>query len=695
MIDQQSTQWYQSAVDQLTRIAVAIQLQHDLDLKRVSSLASDIVESLSRSDQLVVEALARSSGSPLITNLINVGVLATKVGVGLGYYGMELERLALAGLVHDIGLFAFPQSLVTKAGHLTPEERMLIEQHPELGYQALRKLGTTHDWLAEVVRQAHERWNGQGYPNKLKGRQIKEFAQIIGVVDVFDALVSPRPYRRRFLPHEAVRELVVVERTAFPREVIKALVEQLSAYPIGTSVRLSTGELGTVIRVNPRFPLRPVVLIGEGPTDGLAARQVDLSTSPRVTIIKTVEPHDVARISFPIRTQVGRKAEPVKSASDQFSLLLQSLDAIANVIQEVVESVAPARQGVDSLSEGETMWSHRRTAVQELVNASFEKEVVGLFALEAHEWLAQIQRALEKLTEGDNQAVRPKLYGIILQGITNLAKSAATAQLSAIEQMATNLLPILHEVRRQDLRPAAAALNWLHEGLARISTAVHRLTNDHAEQPIVQFPNGEDPPIEAPSSHSLSNRQQVAAPQPVIFSSEASEPPLLKALRALQQARARSVQPTRDVLEAVILRAEHEAGEIGVSVLERILKELNRLDEQFLEDVHRRVPVIVQALHNLPSQETTDSVTASQLDPIMCEVDALYDLANRVQASMMTMFLHGLRSFLLVSACRKASTLPQWLEMVEARVQTLIPMAEQWVNIGRTDRADISEILRA
>ena len=92
-----------------------------LDLKRVSSLASDMVESLSRSDQLVVEALAGSSGSPLITNLINVGILATKVGVGLGYYGMELERLALAGLVHDIGLFAFPQSLVTKAGRLTPE----------------------------------------------------------------------------------------------------------------------------------------------------------------------------------------------------------------------------------------------------------------------------------------------------------------------------------------------------------------------------------------------------------------------------------------------------------------------------------------------------------------------------------------------------------------------------------------------
>jgi len=240
------------------------------------------------------------------------------------------------------------------------------------------------------------------------------------------------------------------------------------------------------------------------------------------------------------------------------------------VIQEVVKSVAPVRQGVDSLSAGETMWPHRRTDVQELVNASFEKEVVGLFALEAYEWLAHIQRAVKMLTEGEDQAVRPKLYGIILQGITNLAKSAETVQLSAIEQMAMNLLPILHEVRRQELRPAAAALNWFHEGLARISAAVDRLINDHAEHPIMQFPNGQGSPIEAPCSHALSNHHQVATPQPVI-QSEASEPPLLKALRALQQARARSVQPTRDVLEAVIMRAGHEAGEISVSVIERII----------------------------------------------------------------------------------------------------------------------------
>jgi HD domain-containing protein len=719
MRDQQSTQWYQSAVDQLTQVAMAVQRQEYFDLKKVSSLASDIVESHRRSDQLVVEALAGPSGSPLITNLINVGILATKVGVGLGYHGIELERLALAGLVHDIGLLAVPQSLVTKAGRLTSEERVVIEQHPELGYQALRKLGT-HDWLAEVVWQAHERWDGQGYPNKLKGRQINEFAPIIGAVDVFDALVSPRPYRRRFLPHEAVRELVVVERTAFPRKVIKALVEQLSAYPIGTSVRLSTGERGIVIRVNTRFPLRPVVSIGEGPADGLDARHVDLSTSPLVTIIETIEPPDAARISYPmltharpalpIRTRVGKTVELMTSASGRFPALLQSLDAIVKDIHEVAKSIAPVRQGVERLPEGKRTWPHRRTAVQTLESPSFEKEVVGLFALEAQVWLAQIERALKKLTEGDDHAVRSELCGIMLQGITNLAKSAASVQLSAIEQMAMNLLPMLHEGGLEDLREDAEAINKFHEGLARIRTAVHRLTPDEAQERDEQSPNGNG----SPSSRALSNQQQVTAPHGVVQSSEASEPPLLKALRALQQTRARSVQSPRDVLEAVILRAGHEAGEIGVSEIERILNELHTLDEQFLEDVNRRVTGIIQALHNLRSQET-DAGTASQLDPIMSEVEALYELANGVHASMMTMFLDGLRSllldlanrvqtsmflprlrsFLLMKADKNPSLLRPRLDMVEARVRTLIPMAEQWVTIGRTERADISEILRA
>jgi hypothetical protein len=90
---------------------------------------------------------------------------------------------------------------------------------------------------------------------------------------------------------------------------------------------------------------------------------------------------------------------------------------------------------------------------------------------------------------------------------------------------------------------------------------------------------------------------------------------------------------------------------------------------------------------------TMDFVTASQLDPVVQQVEALHDIAGSVQAGMITMFLQGLRSFLMVAAYRKAATLPQRLATVETRIQALIPMAEQWVSIGRVERGAIAEIL--
>ena len=694
MSEYSTADWYRVAQEQLTGVALAVQRQDELDLEALSVLATGIAEALKKSDQLLVQAMSGPAGPPLITNLVNVGILATKVGAGLGYHGKELERLTFAGLLHDIGLFAVPQSVITKSGRLTHDERTLIEQHPELGYEAIRKAGPKYDWLAQVVRQSHERWNGQGYPNKLKGRQISEFAQIIGVVDVFDALVSPREYRRRFFPHEAVRELMVAERTAFPREVVKALVEQLSAYPLGTSVRLTTGEVGSVMRVNARYPLRPVVWIDSDAVDGQEGRQLDLSLTPLVSIIETLGPPDVARVSFPADVTRAKTSEILPSASDQFTLLLEGLDALASAIQGAVESRTPVPDvGTVSLS-GEHRWTVRPSA-QDLADPSFEKEVIGLFALEAHEWLAQIQMAVKQLAEGANGTVRPKLYGIVLHGITNLAKSASTVQLRTIEQMATNLLPILHDVGRQEPRAMTAALQSLQEGLDRISLAVRRLAGVQEDERA-----GTDGVPVRTASESVEALAVIVtelpdAPQSPALLTVNSSIPLIHALRDLQQARARSMQPARDVLEAVIQRAEREADHFDVAGVGRILTELDRLDEEFLQEVRRRVPIISSTLSNLRAQGATDFVTASQLDPVLEQVEALYDLASYVQATMITMFLQGLRAFLMVAAYRKTSTLAQRLGTVETRIHALIPMAEQWVNIGRIERSAINDILPA
>ena len=690
MEERRATDLYRRAEEHLTSIASAIQRQDHIDLEGLSTLATEIADSVGYNDQLVVQALAGPSGSTLVTNLINVSILATKVGAGLGYYGEELHRLSLSGLVHDIGLFAVPQSLVTKSGRLSREERTLIEQHPELGYQLIRKLGHEWDWVAQIVRQAHERWNGQGYPNRLRGRDIHELAQIIGAVDVFDALVTPRPYRRRFFPHEAVRELLVVERLAFPREIIKALVEQLSAYPLGTVVRLTTGEEGTVVGTNTQFPLRPVVEVG---TVGQVSREIDLSLSPLVSIIETVESPAVARVPFPTGVSGDRRSKAVPTVSDQFASLLESLDALASAIQGVVESRTSAVSKPSGVREEEAEpRTSSRSTVQNVVDASFEKEVIGLFALEAHEWLAQIHSALKRLGESSNGTTRSKLHGIMLQGLTNLARSAATVHLTSIEDMALGLLPILHDVGRQDSRMGASALASIQSGLDRIAAAVRHAEGssdaDKWSEPLAgnQTRNhGDQPPV--------LSEPMAPAPAPITTVRATSGSSLLNALRDLQQVRSRSVQPARDVLEAVILRAEQESGHLTVDVIRRILGDLDRMDERFVEEVRRRVPAISHILADLQKDGTIDFVTAAQLDPVIQHVEALHDASASVLAGTITVFLQGLRSFLMVSAYRKAATLPQRLASVEARIQALVPMAEQWVSVGRVERSAIAEIL--
>lgn len=333
------TNWYHEAEQALTEIAAAVQEHRSISLNRLEGLAGHVVSSLQHNDELVVEALAGPAGPPLITNLINVAILGTKVGIGLGYYGEELHRLALAGLVHDIGLFAVPNALVTKPGRLTQEERALIERHPELGGQVIQQCGPAYHWLAQLTRHAHERFNGQGYPNRLSGRDVSEMAQIIGVVDVFDALVSERPYRRRLLPHEAVKELLTAERRTFPREILKALVEQFSVYPLGTTVRLTSGDIGTVAEVNSRYPLRPVVRIDDQPAqEGPGYSQIDLSLTPLISIAEILNAPMVGRVTFSETLPQAAPSVQQTSVSDSFTSLLESLDAIALTLQGVVAS---------------------------------------------------------------------------------------------------------------------------------------------------------------------------------------------------------------------------------------------------------------------------------------------------------------------------------------------------------------------
>lgn len=683
---------YRQAEAALAKVAAAVQRQEDLDLSEVTQLASSLVDSLHTSDQLVVEALSSPPGSPLVTNLINVGILATKVGIGLGYFGTELRRLALAGLLHDIGIFAVPQELLTKTGRLSAEERRLIEQHPRMGADVITRLGTDHAWLADVVLQAHERGRGQGYPHRLKGREINELAQIIGLVDIFDALVSPRPYRRRLLPHEAVRELLTTERTAFPREIMKALVEQLSVYPLGTRVRLSSGEEGVVVRITARYPSRPVlrVMDAENASTSEPPRLIDLSLLPHVSVVDTVEPPALERVSFEPVHAAAKVPATSTNVSDQFAALLESLDAIAGVIQAAVDQ--PAIRPV----------SPRVSSESEPVDATIpvRREILGLFVLEAREWLNQIQTALERLDTTSEQARRSQLATILWQSVGNLARSAATVGLTGVEEMATRLFPLLQAAARHERAVAAHHVASLREGLLEISKTVRELepVTEKGEPPADSA--GQEPADDAarnpamspvaPASSEHAETEPVATRQP-------AAPSILDALRQLHLARGRSREPVRDVLETVIDRAEAEAAggakPVDARAIGRMLEELDTLDERFLEHMQARVPKVIDTLRRITRAGEERPLRPQALEPIFEDIDDLSGSAEQVSAANINLFLQGLRTFLRVTAQHKPAAIRERLAAVEERLATLIPLAQQWVDVGRVERAAIFDIL--
>jgi HD-GYP domain-containing protein (c-di-GMP phosphodiesterase class II) len=167
---------------------------------------------------------------------------------------------------------------------LSEEERDIIRTHPERGRRILAGRGSVFDWVSTVCAQEHERWDGGGYPCRLKGKQISEPAQVIGIIDSVDAMVTRRPYRQSLPPHQVMRELLLHGKTSFSVAVLKALGDHITLYPIGTSVRLNTGETGTVTKTNPRYPLRPVVMV----TKFGEASDVDLSLGMSAHIVEVL-----------------------------------------------------------------------------------------------------------------------------------------------------------------------------------------------------------------------------------------------------------------------------------------------------------------------------------------------------------------------------------------------------------------------
>ena len=284
----------------LVRILQGISKKKRIRLDKLHPLVETMVSDASVLEELYRIALStRGKKGDLSSHLIHVATFSVKLGQGLRLADAKLKRLNLAALLHDVGMCLVSRKLPDKKGALTAQETTLIQRHPEFGFQVVKAhLGDDYLWLAEVIRQEHERDNGSGYPQQLSGNEIQDMAQIIAVADVYEALTHDRPHRPRLLPYRGRCGISWnIKRTSSPPSVLKALLQQLSVFPINSLVRLNSNAIARVVGTHAGQPLRPDVQVVYDPKGDYieGGRAISLRENPLLYIVDSVDESEVGR----------------------------------------------------------------------------------------------------------------------------------------------------------------------------------------------------------------------------------------------------------------------------------------------------------------------------------------------------------------------------------------------------------------
>lgn len=219
---------------------------------------------------------------------VNVCVMAITIGLSLRYEKQQLKDLGLSGLLHDIGKIKVPLEIIHKPGMLNLVEREEIEKHSLYAFQILRTIPDLSSAIALAAYQHHERFDGRGYPQRLKGGTIHEYARILAVADVYDALITDQCYRPRFKSYEAAEIIWCSSGYAFDPKIVKAFMDNIVIYPVGSIVELNNGQRGVVTKINKIAPTRPVVCVFYDQLGEVLniPRKIDLMTNLTVFITK-------------------------------------------------------------------------------------------------------------------------------------------------------------------------------------------------------------------------------------------------------------------------------------------------------------------------------------------------------------------------------------------------------------------------
>jgi hypothetical protein len=316
----------------------------------------------------------------------------------------------------------------------------------------------------------------------------------------------------------------------------------------------------------------------------------------------------------------------------------------------------------------------------------FLDEVLGLFALEAQEWAGQATSALAELSD-EAKPCPPeraaKLYDMMLCSISNLGGSAATVELNAVEKVAFALIPLLQSMQARGGIPISEQTAAVRQGLDRIVATVQKLS---------ETKSGDIPDLDTLLS-GLADAKRLEG-SAVHSGRGAKQSRSAVILDALTEAQARTADRGRNLAEVVLRKARGDSDDLDDPTVARVLRELEMLDQQFMEEVRRRAPTIIEGVAHLKGTRVEGQPPSPQRERVFQEIEDLYNTSRMVNSTPIMLYLQGLRSFLRIATDRPALVPSTRYDVVEGRLALLQSLAEGWVEVGRTERASIEKILQ-
>ncbi|MCD6253931.1 MAG: HD-GYP domain-containing protein [Thermotogae bacterium] len=258
--------------------------ENKVNVSKVAQSAEKLTEEIFESygDYIVpVMAVMKELSEYTYTHEVNVSIMTVLMAVEMGYSKEQILNICSGALVHDVGKLKVPPEILHARRRLSDVEFLEIKKHVVYGKEICLSSGITSKTILSIVEDHHEKVDGLGYVKGLKGEEISEAAKLVAVADVYDALISERPYKHAQSGHKAISHMLSLAGVHFDVRALNALIRVFGLYPLGTRILLSSGEEGTVIGMRRGYLSRPVVRLSSGEV-------VDLSEEKSLLIQKVL-----------------------------------------------------------------------------------------------------------------------------------------------------------------------------------------------------------------------------------------------------------------------------------------------------------------------------------------------------------------------------------------------------------------------